>query len=184
MGFLRCQELEPDFQIRNIARSFIETRNGSFIESRSLLIGVLAEYLASVRARLNNRTYFLEQGSFESKWGSFKANVKEVLTSTYPEITKKYLPAMLSNIKSLNRRPLSWKLNNLAKWLEIKFESGEVERFVKARNKLAHEGKFPETATPTKHYQRMQYIIDRLMLRLFDYHGPYYDFEHKEIRQI
>jgi hypothetical protein len=183
-GVLRCQELEPDFQIRKVARAFSETRDGPFIESRSLLIGVLAEYLASVRARLDNRVYFLDEETFESKWDSLKAEAKAALTSVYPEIVKKYLPAMLGNIKGLNRRPLSWKLNDLAKWLEVKFESGEVENFVKTRNKLAHEGKFPETGTPVEHYQRMQHFIDRLMLRLFDYHGPYYDFEHREMRQI
>ena len=51
-GFLRCQEIAPDFQVKKIARVFSDTRGGSFIESRSLLIGVLVEYLASVRSRL------------------------------------------------------------------------------------------------------------------------------------
>jgi len=183
-GFSRCQELEPDFQIRKIARAFIETRDGPFLESRSLLIGVLAEYLSSVRARLDNRIYFLSNESFESGWDSFKGDVKSTLTSTYPEIAEKHLPAMLSNVKGLNRRPFSWKLNDFAKWLDLKYEPGEVERFVEVRNKLAHEGRFPETGTPTEHYQRIQHFIDRLMLRLFDYHGPYYDFEHREIREV
>ncbi len=51
-------------------------------------------------------------------------------------------------------------------------------------NKLAHEGSFPSDRTPAEHYQRMQHFLDRVMLRLFDYHGPYYDFEHSEFRQI
>jgi hypothetical protein len=183
-SFSRCQEIAPDFQVRRIARAFTETRDGPFIESRSLLIGVLVEYIASVRARMDNRIYFLDNESFESKWETFKTNVTTALAATYPEIAEKHLPAMLKSIKGLNRRPLSWKLNDLAKWLGIKFEPGEVEKFVETRNKLAHEGRFPETGTPIEHYQRMQHFMDRMMLRLFDYHGPYYDFEHKEKRQI
>jgi hypothetical protein len=183
-AFIRCEELEPDFQIRKVARAFSETRDGPFIETRAMLIGVLTEYLASVRARLDNRLYFLDKGIFESKWASFRAEAKVALMSEYPEIAEKYLPVMLSNIKGLNRRPLRWKLSDLAKWLEMKFEPGEVDNFVDARNRLAHEGKFPENGTPIEHYLKMQHFIDRLMLRLFDYHGPYYDFEHREIRQI
>jgi hypothetical protein len=183
-SFSRCQEIAPDFQVRKIARAFTETRDGPFIESRSLLIGVLVEYIASVRARIDDRIYFLDNETFDSKWDAFKANVMTMLTATYPEIAEKHLPAMLSSIKGLNRRPLSWKLNDLAKWLGIKFEPGEVEKFVETRNRLAHEGRFPETGTPIEHYQRMQHFMDRVILRLFDYHGPYYDFEHNEMRQI
>lgn len=183
-GFSRCQEIAPDFQIRKIARAFTETRAGAFIESRSLLIGVLIEYIASVRARIDNRTYFLNQEVFEKRWESFKPNVLIALESTYPEIVSKHLGAIMNNIRGLNRRPFSWKINNLSKWLNIEFEKGEVEKFVKVRNSLAHEGRFPESETPAKHYQRMQHFIDRVMLRLFDYHGSYYDIEHSEIRKL
>jgi hypothetical protein len=140
-AFVRCRELHQDFPMRRIARAYTETRDGPFVESRSLLIAVLAEYLAGVRARVNAR-------------------------------------------HGLNRRPLSWRLNQLAKSLDLNFGPGEVERFVAARNKLAHEGAFPSDATAIEHYQRMQHFLDRIMLRLFDYHGPYYDFEHDGLQQI
>lgn len=183
-GFSRCQEIAPDFQIRKIARAFTETKAGPFIESRSLLIGVLVEYIASVRARIDNRTYFLDQEVFESRWDSFKPNVLASLKLTYPELVSKHVGAIMSNIRGLNRRPFSWKINNLAKWLNIKFEKGEVEKFVKTRNSLAHEGRFPESETPVIHYLRMQHFIDRVMLRLFDYQGSYYDIEHREMRKL
>ena len=129
--------------------------------------------------------YFLDDEFFESEWGAFKALVMTALRATYPEIAKKRLPVMLSGVKGINRRPLlSWKLNDLVKWLGIKFEPGEVEKFVETRNKLAHEGRFPETGTPIEHYQRMQHFMEHVILRLFDYHGPYYDFEHNDMRQI
>ena len=183
-SFSRCQEIAPDFQIRKIAMAFTETKAGSFIESRSLLIGVLVEYIASVRARIDNRTYFLDQEVFENRWNSFKPNVLALLKLTYPEIVSKHLGAIMNNIRGLNRRPFSWKINNLAKWLNIKFEQGEVENFVKVRNSLAHQGRFPESETPVIHYLRMQHFVDRVMLRLFDYQGSYYDIEHREVRKL
>ena len=90
----------------------------------------------------------------------------------------------MSNTKGLNRRPLKLKIEGLAKWLDLKLEPDEVEKFVATRNNLAHEGRFPDAGTPVEYYQRMQHLIDRIVLRLFDYHGPYYDFEHREIKQI
>lgn len=184
-GFSRCKEIAPGFQIRKIARAFTETRDGPFIESRSLLIGVLVEYIASVRAQIDDRTYFLDNEYFESKRYALRDIIESALINTYPEIAKKHMQAMLSSINGINRRSLRWKLNDLAKWLGIKFGSGEVEKFVETRNKLAHEGRFPEIGgTPIEHYQRMQHFMDRVILRLFDYHGPYYDLENSEIRQI
>ena len=58
---------------------------------------------------------------------------------------------------------------------------GEIEKIVTARNKLAHEGRFSGDETPVAQYRRMQHFIDRLMLRLFDYHGSYYDIEHNNM---
>jgi hypothetical protein len=184
-GFLRCRELDPDFQTRRIARAYTETREGPFIESRSLLIAVLAEYLAGVRARLDKRLFFMDEGIFAAGWNSLKDTILSALRTVYPKANDKYLSVMLGNVKGLiNRRPLSWRLNNLAKWLNLRFDTGEVEKFITPRNKLAHEGSFPEDANAAVHYLRMQHFLDRIMLRLFDYHGSYYDFEHGEYRQI
>ncbi len=184
-GFLRWNDLNEDFQIRKIARAYTETRDGPFIESRSLLIAVLAEYLSGVRARLDNHVFFLEEGIFSAGWETLKDEMRVMLQAIYPDTNKIYAKAMLGNIKgSLNRRSLSWRLNDLAKFLNLKFERGEVDKFVETRNKLAHEGTFPEDGTPAKHYMRMQHFLDRILLRLFDYHGSYLDFEHNEIRRI
>jgi hypothetical protein len=184
-GFIRCRELAQDFQTRRIARAYTETRDGPFIESRSLLIAVLAEYLAGVRARLDERVFFLEEELFVTGWESLKDTVRIALQTTYPQANKKYLSVMLGSVKGLlNRRPLSWRLNHLAKWLELKFDPGEIEKFVAVRNRLAHEGAFPDGATAVEQYQRMQHVLDRILLRLFDYRGPYYDIEHSDFRDI
>lgn len=184
-GFQRCSELHEDYKIRRIARAFTETRDGSFIEARSLQIAVLVEYLTNVKARLDNRTYFLNIDAFEAGWETFKAKAEFLLRETYPDSDKKCRVQMLNSMRGLmNRRPLSWKLSSLAKWLEIDFEPDEIKVFIQTRNKLAHEGRFPECETPTEHYLRMQHFLDRLMLRFLGYRGPYYDLEHRTTRQL
>jgi hypothetical protein len=184
-GFKRCEELDSDFHVRKIARAYVETRDGDFIESRSLLIAVLVEYLANVRARLDGRTYFLKERDFNAGWKSFKGKAEPALKQSYPGIEEAQALSMLANIKGgLNRQPLKSKLEGLAEWLDIDFAHDEIANFVKVRNKLVHEGRFPDSDTPVKHYQRMQHFVDRVILRLFGYHGPYYDYEHCKKRQI
>lgn len=183
-AFRKCEELDKAFQVRKIARAFVETRDGPFIESRSLLVAVLAEYLANVRAQLEDRTYLFSADTFNTGWESFRAKAKIALKEIYPDVADRRLRAVLDNMRGLNRRPLGWKLNSLATWLEVGFAEGEINNFVKIRDRLAHEGRFPEGGTPAEHYRRMQHFLDRLILRLFGYHGSYYDFEHSETRQI
>ena len=85
---------------------------------------------------------------------------------------------MLTFIKTgLNRRSMRSKVKGLAEWLEIQFTPEEMTHFVNTRNSLAHEGRFPSDVTPTKHYQKMQHFLERIILRLFGYNGPYFDFE-------
>lgn len=184
-GFQRCTELHKDFKIRRIARAYTETRDGPFIETRSLQIAVIIEYLSNVKARLGNRTNFIDCNIFETGWSSFKAKAELVLKETYPDIDKKHCSQILASMHGLmNRRPLNWKLCSLAKWLEISFGTDEIKVFIQTRNELAHEGRFPENDTPTVHYLRMQHFLDRLMLRFLGYRGPYYDLEHREMRQL
>jgi hypothetical protein len=183
-GCLRCIELANEFQIKRIARAFTETRDGPFIETRSLLIAVLTEYLAGIRSRLDNRVYFMEENMFMESWETVRNSIGNILSKTYPEVKREFLRAMVGNAKGLNRRPFSWQINNLAKWLDIKFDKVEIDRFIATRNSLAHTGSFPKDGTPVEHYKRMQHFLDRIMLRLFDYHGNYYDFDHNKISEI
>ena len=177
-GFRKCEELDDDFKVRKIARAFIETKDGPFIESRSLLIAVLVEYLANVRARLEGCANYLNDKPFEKGWKLFKSETKATLKNAYPEISDEHLHSMLLSIKGgLNRRPLKFKIERLAAWLEIQFTPEEIAHFVNARNSLAHDGRFPSGATPTKHYQRMQHFLDRIIMGLFGYQGRYFNFE-------
>lgn len=183
-GFARCQELETHLAIRKVARAYCETRDGPFLQTRSLAIGVLTEYLAGIRARLKERTHFIDKREFATGWDAFRARAEDALVASFPEIPKRYLPAMLGNFKGVNRRPLDWKLRDLASWLGLRFEQDEVKHFIAIRNSLAHEGDFPADGEPIEHYRRVQHFLDRLILRLFDYHGTYYDFEHRREAKI
>lgn len=183
-GYLRSLELAAEFQITRIARAFTETRDGPFIETRSLLIAVLTEYLAGIRSRLDNRVYFMGEDIFMEGWETIKNSIGNILSKTYPKVKKEFLRAMIGNAKGLNRRPFSWQISNLAKWLDIKFDKVEIDNFIATRNSLAHTGSFPKDGTPVEHYKRMQHFLDRIMLRLFDYHGSYYDFDNNKINKI
>lgn len=187
-GFRRSKELGKDFPVRAIVHDFIETRGGgTFIENRSLRIAVLVEYLANIHAQLegNDDSLFFSPQVFNAAWESFEAKVKSELGDGFSNRKHKSLKRMLRSIKgALNRRPLRDKIVSLANWLGIKFIPDEIDRFVTARDLLAHEGRFPDKGDPVGHYLRMQHFLDRIVLRFFGYGGPYYDFEHGEMRRL
>jgi len=183
-AFMQYEILSEQYKTRQLARAYTETRKGGFIESRSMLIGVLAEYIASVQTRLDSRSNFLPAEIFDPRWKEFSSAVKTQLLNTYPEIKSKYVSTMMNIIKGINRRPFSWKLGHLTKKLAINVEQGEIEKIVTTRNNLAHQGRFSEDETPVAQYLRTQHFIDRLILRLFDYHGPYYDIEHNKMNEV
>jgi hypothetical protein len=187
-GFRRSKELSNNFPVRAIVHDFIEaTGGGAFIENRSLRIAVLVEYLANIYARLkdNDGSLFFSPEVFKAAWESFEAEVRSALGDGFTSRKRKYLNRMLRGMEgALNRRPLKDKIVSLANWLGIKFLPDEIDRFVAARDLLAHEGKFPDEGSPVEHYLRMQHFLDRIVLRFFGYGGPYYDFEHQEIRYL
>jgi hypothetical protein len=183
-GFQKCGEMAEEFQVRKIARAFVETRGGSFLESRGLLIAVLVEYLANVRARLEGSAYLLESKKFKAGLKLLRCRVRAALTEVYPNVEDEQMLSMLESVNGLNRRPLRQKLDSLAAWLEISFDKEEKDFFVKARNKLAHEGILLESDTAVESYFKMQSFLDRIVLRLFGYHGTYYDFAHRAVRKI
>lgn len=183
-GFKLYGGLDEEYQMGRVARAYTEARAGPFLETRSMLIAVLAEYLAGVRARLENHTLFLLEEEFENGLESLKGKVRQALTATYHGISKKYTRAMLANLRGFNRRPLSWKLNSLARWLELEFGPNEINDFVTLRNSLAHTASFPKKKPPVEYYKQMLHFLDRVILRLFDYRGSYYDIEHNRIAEL
>lgn len=56
--------------------------------------------------------------------------VEVLLLSTDPVVKSKYLPTLIKFIKGLNRRPISWKLNNHAKKLSGKVQYGEIQKLL------------------------------------------------------
>lgn len=145
---------------------------------------MLVEYLAGILAQLENRSFFLGVDVFNSGLESLKIKVSSAFKEVYPDISDKELSRMLGNIRGLNSRPLKWKLQRLAARLKVDLTEEEIGNFVELRNHLAHESKFPDNAKSKENYQQMQHFLDRIILRLFGYSGPYYDFEHQERRQI
>lgn len=188
IGFVKYKELDEDFQIKRIARAYIETRSGPFLETRTMLIGVLTEYLANVRARLEERISLMEDEDFIQILPYIEEAINRAVEEVFREEGKKkrerYKKAMLNKTRDFNRRPLNWKLVKLAQWLKLNITDKEISDFITTRDTLVHTAKFPEALQPAEYWKQTLHLLDRIILRLFDYHGPYYDVEHNRITQL
>lgn len=187
-GFMRYKELDEDFQIRRIARAYVETRNGPFLETRTMLIGILTEYLANIQARLEGRISLMQDEEFNQVLPYIEDAINRAVEEVFDRVSKKKRErskkAMLSKIRDFNRRPLDWKLARLAKWLELELTDKEVSNFITTRDTLVHTARFPQELQPTEYWKQMLHFLDRIILRLFDYRGPYYDIEHNRMAQL
>jgi hypothetical protein len=187
-GFVRYKKMDEDFQIRRITRAYVETRSGPFLETRAMLIGVLAEYLANVQARLEGRISLMRDEDFGQILpyieDAIDTTVEKVFSAVSKKKRKKYKKVMLTKTRDFNRRPLDWKLDRLAKWLELELTDKEISNFITARDTLLHTARFPQKLQSAKYWEQMLHFLDRIMLRLFGYRGPYYDIEHNRMAQL
>lgn len=187
-GYMRYQQLDKDYQIKRISRAYVETRSGSFLETRTMLIGVLAEYLANVQAKLEERVSIMSEDDFEFILPIIENAIDRAIEERFSKAGKKkrsrYRNVMSAKLRDFNRRPLNWKLARLLKWLELDITDKEINDFIAIRDTLVHTGAFPKELPPSMYWIQSLHLLDRIMLRLFDYRGQYYDIENNKISEL
>lgn len=172
--FSRVDEI---YNIQRITRAYSETHFGPFLETRTMLIASIVESLTLKNENKNGREFIIDDKLFDGTWKSVKRSVKVALQEGFPELKKegRVNDILMEIERTLNRYPFRKKIENLVKDLDVDIPKSEIEEFVKIRNSLMHSGKFPEEGKRVESYKLMQHILDRIILRLFDYRGLYLD---------
>jgi hypothetical protein len=184
-GFEHYINLDENYRLREIARAYASTRSSSFLEERCLLIGVLAEYIASVNARLNGKLNFIDDEIFDERLDTLKEKVGDIVGEIFPELKRKYIQGgILPKVFGFNQRPLSWKLSSLSKDFDIGIDQQDIDDFKDCRNSLAHSQEFPGGKSPADWWVFMSDIIDRILLRFFGYEGTYYSIRENIVKNL
>lgn len=183
-GYSRYKEFDNVFQFREVTRRYADTRGDSFLETRGLTIAVQVEILASRFAKYKNLVLFMGEEEFKKKSKMLMSEVQKVIKKIHPTLKNNFVEGMASKIRGFNYRGLAGKIKKLNKWLNAGISDSEITTFVESRNFLAHYGNFPDDKDKKLVFFQMAHFLDRLILRLFDYRGTYFNMEDQIISQI
>lgn len=94
-----------------------------------------------------------------------------LLTTTTIECLEEYY----RDWKKLKKLRLRKKTIRLLQAFNVPYQDNELN-FVKIRNKIVHEGRFPPNVDKLKSLYELSNLVERLFLSIFEYHGkPYFD---------
>ena len=184
-ALLNIDELNNAYNLRRLARSYTETRGGPFLETRTMLLATIVEYLANIHAEKANFGPVIDENLFLKRWNTSEKSLTKMFADAFPEIDRKKTHEILIEIKrSINQRSFNERIDLLTTKLSLPSIKKEIKEFVKVRNSLVHSGSFPKEDSPFNYYKRMQHFLDQIILKLFNYSGNYYDIEHNETRNL
>lgn len=164
---------------------------GDYLQMRGVKLAVALEVLKAVYLRQDesmNEGYILPVEEFNKHATAIQKQFRcDLKTMGFDKATREGL-INDGSIRGLNRLPFRLVIQSICK--EIGFDPGGqvIKHFVAYRNSLIHNGRFycelPSSeraprvkalATPAQEYFFLLHFLDRLLLRLLGYSGPYID---------
>jgi len=163
----RYVELLATHRMIQVVHAFTEARNRNFLETRGLIILSLVEYLTDPKGD----STFIPNNLYEQGRDEFKILVSEAARKAYPGIdndTRETLATRcIANFQTLRR-----KLKQFCAENRVPVSRKEIEGFIKNRDALAHRAAFA-VSDESSGLNSMMRVLDRMILRLLDYSGPY-----------
>jgi hypothetical protein len=161
-----------------------------FIVSNGLKLAVVMETLAHANLRakhLERYETIVPQDAFQTYLQDLEDTIEGYLISR--DMKPKTARRISKRAKELNNAPFKDILAQLFKSVDLRTVKGDADLFADCRNSLAHAGRFLSTTRPPdkrcpfaqgwagnkQEYFFMQSLVDRVVLRLLDYDGPYLD---------
>lgn len=165
---------EAERGLRVLARAIADVRTTGFLETRALQVSSLIEFIVSRDADINQCAFIFDAKAFGKKEKSIKAAVQASLAAILPDADEAKLETMCRHVPALNRIPFIDLLAATSSSLGAEIPADDFRNFIATRNALVHRGTFA-TKSPWDEFRLMLSIVDRLILALLEYHGPYID---------
>ena len=159
-----------------------------YLETRGAKLAVALESLKHryLRSGEASTTEFVIE-SFDEFLSKLVSATSEVLPDQYARVVNQN--ALRAKLRGLNRRSFSQIIKHLALDIDLQLHSKERGTFVTSRDFLVHQGQFHCKAvqageakrtrtlkdSPVEEYFFMMDILDRIILALLGYSGPYVD---------
>lgn len=160
-----------------------------FLDTRATKLAISLEFLKTVFLRipkLGASRFVVPKEIFGPLEKSIKSSIKPILNNAGLSSEKRKL--IYANLMALNNVPFEELINQLCHYLNLEMPERAIKLFVACRNKLVHEGAFYcKSATeeerarcqplpnPWSEYAFLVSFLDRILLRILDYDGPFID---------
>lgn len=173
---------------RGIIDLYLDARaEGDFLEVRGVKVVVAIEAVKDVFLRHPScpMTEFILP---ESNYGEMREDIKKAVGGVLKgrEVCKDQRGLIYKNLSALNRTPFKDVVRGLLSAIDLPIEESDLDRLVASRNQLIHTGRFPaalaleepaegRAASSVTEYFELLAFLDRCLLRLLGYDGPWID---------
>jgi len=154
-----------------------------FIDVRAIKIVVLMEAIKAILLEKNPLPPIFPS---KSKARLFAAEIRNAIEATAQELelSNEATESLIAKSGGCNHPTFRECIDHVQKLLRIRIERNNVTTFINARNRLIHEATFLHLAQPNRElpfsnhaeeYFWLVSFVDRFVLRLIGYRGPYLD---------
>lgn len=178
----RYVELEAIYQLVKVVHIFVDVRHSGFIETRGLALIGIFEHLVEIFVGQNGCDTIIDAPTLKQRRKELKDQTAELVGKLFPTLNDEQLGEVVGRMLDFNNCPLRNKLASLIAHFRVPIADGEIDTFIKTRNRLVHTLAFG-TAEPAAEFRKMIELLDKLLLRMFGYEGYYINAETKE-RQL
>jgi hypothetical protein len=168
------RDLKESYQLGATVRACVDVRTTGFLETRCLQLLSVLEFFIGRNAVLEGREFIMDDESFQNRLGALRRAISEILCLAFPSLGKQGANRMTEHLRSLNFTTFKHRLRGAAARFGVALDHSEVETVAETRNELVHRAGFV-TKEPMKEFQRVQSVVDRLLLGLLGYRGPHID---------
>jgi hypothetical protein len=172
--FQRFQELRTERGLRMISQAIADIRTDGFLEGRSLQALSTLEFMIGKHAAVKDREFYVHPLRFQVIRSDFTKIVRKVLRLALPEVNSSQTDGLVEHLQGINFTSFGRRTKGMANDLTVELDGGDPKQVKETRNDLVHRAKF-NTAEPFAEFCRILYVVDRLLLGLLGYSGPYID---------
>lgn len=164
--------------------------DSDFLNMKALKLVITMEMLTHGYLRANSATEsetILSRGELSRCQATLRTAVKGILRDS--GVSTGRANRIAGKVAELNRRPFEDILGQLLAGVGLTLSNEDRKAFASCRNSLAHDGQFWSSRTPRddgcpfatgwqgnmQEYFFLESLVDRVILRVLDYDGPYLD---------
>jgi hypothetical protein len=182
-GYAPFDTWRSPLQLNAVVHAYADGLASGFLETKSLAFAVLGEFLTNrVLGVQNVECSLLPKRVVKEvrRLLTVKAEPIIRLGTRFTGLTSARIDRAVKGVAGklnwITEPDLAYKIERVNEHLDAGLLPADIRTFVGVRNDLAHRMTFDrKRGKPFWQYSSVRYVVDRLLLAVLDYHGPFLD---------